>query len=136
MSIGEGSGVSDQDFSVRQLDEATQPSTREDRIRNMEIVLQDLENKFHQVFGHKVTSLGLVDGISVDDRREILRKCVRNFSGFDDKSGKSKPVSLPSDDPVLSQVPEREWKICERFLADLNIAYKALDNLLDEDNLG
>lgn len=131
------------DFARKQRDADTQPVGREKRIENMEIVVGDLENKFHQIFGHKIKTLGLVDGLSPEDRRKIIKVCVNNFSGFDREKGRVKKEIIspdrdpnPAKDPILSQVPETEWKLCERFLSDLNVAYIALDNLIKEDKMG
>ena len=135
------------DFSKTQKDKATKPGTREERVKNMEVVVGDLEVRFHKIFGHKIKTLGLVDDISPEKRREIIKVCVANFSHFDKEKGGAKEGILPQKgkegldpspekDPILSQVPKTEWLLCERFLGDLNVAYIALDNLIKEDMMG
>jgi hypothetical protein len=121
----------------------THPIGQEKVIENMEAVLVDLETRFHQVFGHKIKTLGLVEDMSSKERREIIKVCAANFSGFDKKTGRVKEKMLspdrdasPEADPILSQVPEREWRLCEEILFDLNKAYTALDNLMKEGKMG
>ena len=128
-------------------EDATHPVGIEKKIENVEAVLGDLEERFHSVFGHKIKTLGLVEGISPEKRRKIIKVCVDGFSGFDKETGRVKEEFLPKDgkkprdvspenDPILSQVPEREWRLCEDILYDLNIAYISLDNLIQEDRMG